>query len=166
MLLLFLLKKSLAFRNNCFQNEMVKLRLGNKLWWVVWPSWMRSPPSLESSWPRFSFLSHFGVYCDCWPDKHLNIFFKNVIQIVFYIDLFIVRIPSQNCWLPEDAFFIKWNILQENKHLNIYMCWLLSFVSFFIKSFRLVNCIGNVTLTALRSKLKENNLHNVDFKAI
>ncbi len=60
------------------------------------------------------------VYCDCWPDKHLNIFFKNVIYIVFYIDLFIVQIPSQNCWLPEDAFFIRWNILQENKHLNIY----------------------------------------------
>jgi len=38
------------------------------------------------------------VPCYCWPDKHLNIFFKNVIYIVFYIDLFIVQIPSQNCW--------------------------------------------------------------------
>ncbi len=39
---------------------------------------------------------------------------------MFYIDLFIVQISSQNCWLPEDAFFIRWNILQEIKHLNIY----------------------------------------------
>jgi len=35
---------------------------------------------------------------------YLDIFFKNVIQIVFYIDLFIVQIPCQNCWLPEDAY--------------------------------------------------------------
>jgi len=72
-----------------------------------------------------------SVYCDCWPDKHLNIFFKNVIYIVFYIDLFIVQIPSQYCWLPEDAFFIRCNILQENKHLNIYTVLVAVFCLFF-----------------------------------
>jgi len=40
-------------------------------------------------------ISQFIVIVD--QKKHLNIFFKNVIYIVFYIDLFIVQIPSQIC---------------------------------------------------------------------
>jgi len=62
---------------------------------------------------------------------NLNIFFKNVIQIVFNIDLCIVQIPCQNCWLPDDAFFIRWNTLQENKHLNIYNVLFAVFCLFF-----------------------------------
>ncbi len=69
---------------------------------------------------------------DCWPDKHLNIFSKMSFKLCFYIDLFIVQIPSQNCWLPEDAFFIRWNILQENKHLNIYTVLVAVFCLLFI----------------------------------
>jgi len=39
-----------------------------------------------------------------------------LLFILIYLRL--VQIHCQNCWLPEDGFFLRWNILQKSKQLN------------------------------------------------